>query len=83
MNAYKEDVGVYPTAEQGLKALLKNPGVDEWRGPYLPEGESLVDYWGRPLIYQIWNDIDGTPIVDVRSAGPDGVDDMGLEDDLR
>ena len=29
------DCGRYPTEREGLHALLVNPGLDGWRGPYL------------------------------------------------
>lgn len=80
---YKTDIGELPTMEQGLHVLLTSPGNPSWKGPYLPEDETFDDFWGRPLIYQIWTDVDGTPIPDVRSAGINGKDELGLGDDLR
>lgn len=36
LDQYRIDVGQYPTTEQGLTALNKNPGnVAKWSGPYL------------------------------------------------
>jgi type II secretory pathway pseudopilin PulG len=32
---YKTDVGDYPSQEQGLRALVVNPGLSGWKGPYL------------------------------------------------
>lgn len=29
------DVGRYPTQEEGLAALVTNPGISKWQGPYL------------------------------------------------
>jgi general secretion pathway protein G len=52
LDIYKLDVGVYPTTEQGLLALIARPsGVTRWNGPYL-KGENVPqDPWGRPFIY--------------------------------
>src|SRR6185312_16443902 len=36
LDLYKLDIGTYPTTEQGLQALVENPGeVVNWKGPYL------------------------------------------------
>lgn len=35
LDLFMIDVGRYPTQEEGLDALLKNPGVEGWRGPYI------------------------------------------------
>ena len=52
LDIYKLDVGIYPTTEQGLAALIARPsGVTHWNGPYL-KGENVPeDPWGRPFIY--------------------------------
>ena len=44
------DVGRYPTTQEGLAALVTNPGMDKWEGPYLKKGLPN-DPWGRPYIY--------------------------------
>lgn len=45
------DVGRYPTTQEGLNALVTNPGIDNWQGPYLRK--SLPnDPWGKPYHYQ-------------------------------
>lgn len=51
LDHYRLDTGYYPTTEQGLNALITNPGVDKWQGPYLKKGLPL-DPWGKPYIYQ-------------------------------
>ena len=52
LDIYKLDVGVYPTTEQGLLAMIARPsGVTRWNGPY-HKGENVPeDPWGRPFIY--------------------------------
>jgi len=63
----------YPTTEEGLKALVRNPGVAGWQGYYL---ESLApDLWGHPFQYS-----SDTDEVDLYSSGPDGK--PGTPDDI-
>jgi general secretion pathway protein G len=45
------DVGRYPNTQEGLNALMVNPGVENWDGPYLKK-EAPQDPWGRPYHYQ-------------------------------
>jgi general secretion pathway protein G len=52
LDAYRLDVGKYPTTEEGLKALREKPsGADQWKGPYLPK-EIPMDPWGRAYVYK-------------------------------
>lgn len=51
LDAYRLDVGRYPTTEQGLSALRVNPGFDTWDGPYLPK-DVPKDPWGRDYVYR-------------------------------
>lgn len=51
LDQYRLDVGYYPTTEQGLNALLSDPGVEKWEGPYLKKDVLPVDPWGRPYMY--------------------------------
>src|SRR5574337_415577 len=53
LDNFRLDVGLYPTSEEGLKALLVNPGaVQNWDGPYLKKQEVPLDSWGHPYIYK-------------------------------
>ena len=45
------DVGRYPTTQEGLNALMVNPGIDNWEGPYLKKALP-ADPWGKPYNYQ-------------------------------
>ncbi len=45
------DTGRYPTTQEGLSALMINPGIDKWEGPYLKK-DLPNDPWGRPYNYQ-------------------------------
>ncbi|PPD56773.1 MAG: type II secretion system protein GspG [Methylotenera sp.] len=52
LDQYRIDVGQYPTTEQGLIALNKNPGnAPKWAGPYLKKSVPN-DPWGKPYIYK-------------------------------
>lgn len=50
---FRLDTGRFPTAEEGLNALVVKPAdVDNWTGPYLKKGVPL-DPWGHPYVYQV------------------------------
>jgi general secretion pathway protein G len=53
VQAYRLDMGQYPTSDQGLKALNASPGSDaRWRGPYM-KGAIPNDPWGMPYQYRV------------------------------
>jgi len=65
------DVGRYPTAEEGLSALVDRPvAVDEdaWDGPYTEKNFVPTDGWGRDFAYRF--DDDGRYLI--ISLGADG-----------
>ena len=50
---YANDVGQYPTTEEGLAALLAAPpNAPKWNGPYIKKADGLVDPWGHPFQYK-------------------------------
>lgn len=52
LELFKLDVGRYPTAEEGLDALVKKPAnAASWTGPYLKGGIPL-DPWAHPYVYK-------------------------------
>jgi len=51
LDAFRLDVGRYPSTTEGLSALVTNPGVEGWNGPYLKKGLPN-DPWKRPYQYQ-------------------------------
>ncbi len=56
-DAYKRDMGRYPTAEEGLIALVEEPSDGGgWLGPYLPASYvvdgAVADAAGEPLTYE-------------------------------
>lgn len=63
----------YPTTEEGLKALVRNPGVPGWQGYYLDV--LTPDVWGNPYQYFALEDS-----VQLYSWGPDGKG--GTPDDI-
>lgn len=78
LEAYKLDTGEYPSADQGLQALISNVGNNpKWNGPYLKNGLPN-DPWGHPYIYRVPSEhgLD----YDLFSAGPDG--QPGTADDI-
>ena len=71
LNLFRLDAGRYPTAEEGLGALVKAPAsVPTWNGPYMPDQSALTDPWGKPYLMR-------TPgehgEIDVYSLGSDGL----------
>ena len=79
LEMYKADTGQYPTSDQGLNALISNPGVPNWNGPYLKNMTVLkMDPWGDPYIYKYPSDHGQDP--DVSSAGLDK--QPGTSDDI-
>ncbi|MEI8352939.1 MAG: type II secretion system protein GspG [Lentisphaerota bacterium] len=58
----------YPTDAEGLRALVRDPGVPGWQGYYVDQ--LPPDPWGHPYRYGCTN---GT--VSLRGAGADGLDD--------
>jgi len=66
---FRLDAGRYPTAEEGLAALVTRPaGVRRWNGPYI-EGALPRDPWGRPYVYR--TPAEGAPY-EILSLGADG-----------
>jgi general secretion pathway protein G len=52
LEAYRLDMGAYPSSEQGLAALVTRPANEgRWSGPYLKKGVP-ADPWGRPYQYR-------------------------------
>ena len=53
LDNFRLDVGRYPTAQEGLAALVVKPaGVDKWAGPYLKK-DVPPDPWGHPYVYKV------------------------------
>lgn len=53
LDLYRIDTGRYPTTQQGLAALMGDPGgVRGWRGPYLDGSNLPADPWGNAYVYR-------------------------------
>jgi general secretion pathway protein G len=55
LDAFRLDVGRYPTTEEGLNVIVSppaddSPGASRWRGPYLRR--TPRDGWGNPFQYR-------------------------------
>ena len=70
LDQYRLDVGAYPTTAQGLEALVKNPGVTNWGGPYLKKAGIPKDPWGNAYHYK--SPGDGGRDYDIVTYGADG-----------
>jgi len=69
LEIFHADFERYPTAKEGLGALVRQPSsLAGWRGPYI-EGDYSVDPWGNEYVYQTFND--GTGYI-LSSHGPEG-----------
>lgn len=80
LKLYELDNGNFPTAEQGLEALLAKPKAsplpENWNGPYLER--KPVDPWGRTYVYK--SPGEHRPDYDLYSTGKDGHES---EDDIK
>lgn len=81
MDLFEQDTGRYPSSEEGLQALIENPQVVNWRGPYLKSATVPVDPWGNLYKYTYPSQLTSSEtLYDIVSAGPDGT--IGNEDDV-
>lgn len=71
LTEYRLDNAAYPTSDEGLDALVKqpnDPSVQNWHGPYVQQLSK--DPWGRPYQYE-YPGTHGLPY-DIFTLGPDG-----------
>jgi general secretion pathway protein G len=53
LDLYRLDTGSYPSPQQGLEVLLRNPGnVRGWKGPYLDSPGVPADPWCNAYVYK-------------------------------
>jgi len=76
LDQFRLDVGRYPTTQEGLNALVTNPGMPKWEGSYLKKGLP-VDPWDKPYQY---TSPGSHGEFDLLSYGRDGKPDGGGED---
>lgn len=81
LDLFEQDTGRYPRTDEGLQALVVNPQIQNWRGPYLQSTYVPLDPWANEYRYVYPSEITGSQyLYDIVSAGPDGV--FGSEDDI-
>lgn len=89
LERYALDMDTFPTTEQGLESLVKEPETEgdttdsaksRWDGPYLNSDELPVDPWGNDYQYEFPGTHGKGESPEIWSLGPDGEDDT--EDDI-
>jgi general secretion pathway protein G len=54
LDLYRLDVGRYPSTEEGLAVLVRQPGgTNGWNGPYIDGQAVPADPWGHPYVYRM------------------------------
>ncbi|WP_020208128.1 type II secretion system major pseudopilin GspG [Gilvimarinus chinensis] len=69
LEIYMLDTGKFPSTEQGLEALVRDPGVAGWDGPYLRRNVLPQDPWNNDYQYKFPGE---NTEFDVLSYGADG-----------
>ena len=72
LDLFEMDIGHYPDKLQDLKT---NPGLEQWKGPYLKKDPK--DPWGREYIYELQSEEEK----DYRLCSK-GADESKSEDDI-
>jgi len=68
LELYKLDVGRFPSSNEGLNALVRQPSSAKgWNGPYLKKDEVPMDPWSNPYQYRA-----SGSTIDISSYGADG-----------
>jgi general secretion pathway protein G len=79
LDAFRLDLGRYPTTEEGLKALREKPsGADNWQGPYLPK-EIPVDPWKKTYAYRSPGEHGDYDIISYGADGVEGGDGENMD----
>jgi len=78
---FEQDTGRYPRGDEGLRALVENPQIPNWRGPYLKTTTVPPDPWGNEYKYNYPSQLTNSEFLyDIISAGLDG--SYGNNDDV-
>jgi len=76
LDLYELDNGRYPTTEQGLRGLIKEPTTapvpSNWRGSYLKKKKTPRDPWSSEYVY-VCPGIHNTEGYDLSSYGADKI----------
>ena len=82
LDLYRLHNSSYPSADQGLKALLEKPEVGiipkNWNGPYLRGNDLPEDGWGSPYRYLRVNG-KNYEIISLGADGTDGGTDLDAD----
>ena len=70
LDQFSLDTGAYPPSQLGLEALVRNPNIGNWNGPYLKKPLIPLDPWGNPYHYKCCPGDNGE--YDIWSEGADG-----------
>ena len=73
LDAFRLDMGRYPTGAEGLQALVVQPsGATRWNGPYLRKNIIPKDSWGNDYQYRVPGQHGGA--FDLYSLGADNAE---------
>jgi general secretion pathway protein G len=81
MDEFFVDIGRYPTAEEGVQALLTTPSdLAGWSGPYVRSERTLSDPWGNAYVI-VPSESDNVPpsIVSYGSDGASGGEGLAAD----
>jgi general secretion pathway protein G len=82
VETFRSDVGRYPSEQEGLGALLREPpGLEGWAGPYLRDAKAMQDPWGHNVVYHLVDDGAHFSLVSYGADGKPG--GAGLDRDLK
>jgi general secretion pathway protein G len=88
LDLFEQDTGRYPRSDEGLRSLITNPQITNWRGPYLKTSNVPMDPWGNEYKYHYPSELTSSEFLyDIISPGPDGIagnnDDVTNHEDLK
>lgn len=75
LGLFRFDVGRYPTTAEGLSALIQNPGIENWSGPYLDKMTLPKDPWARDYQYRAPGQFGDYDLYSLGADGLEGGDD--------
>ena len=70
LDIFQIDTGRLPPEDVGLTALVSDPGVPGWNGPYLRDGQMPQDAWGGAFLYR--NDGNTVRVISLGADGQPG-----------
>jgi general secretion pathway protein G len=81
LDLFEQDIGRYPNEDEGLNALIFNPQLNNWNGPYIKSATVPLDPWQNQYRYNYPSQLTQSEFLyDIISAGPDAV--TGNDDDI-